>query len=345
MAGRSTRFPGEKPKWMLTHPRTNGYMVIESLSGLNLDFFDQIVFVATEEQQEKFSFIDGLNAQLEEKGILTKSRVCLLPNQTRSQSETVYRAIKKENIFGYFYIKDSDSYFNADIENTKNIVSYADLSDQDKMNASSKSYIEIDQSGVISNIIEKKVVSSTFSVGGYGFASADAFCLAYESLEYFEDECYISHIIYEMILSGEIFYGLSTSNFEDYGTIEDWDNFKDEYKVIFTDLDGTLITNTGQYDHPKHGSGEPIDDNINFLNHLKRKGLATVIITTSRPEHERVTTVNELREKGVLYDHLIMGLPHCKRYLINDYAKSNPYPSAISINLTRNLGNIGEFLK
>lgn len=345
MAGKSTRFPNGKPKWMLTHPRTNGYMVIESLSGLNLDFFDQIIFVATDEQEEKHCFADGLNRQLEEIGVYSKSRICLLPDQTNSQSETVYRAIKKENVSGYFYIKDSDSYFTTRLEDTQNIVSYGDLSDQGKINASSKSYIEMDNSKTISNIIEKRVVSSTFSVGGYGFESSEQFCSTYESLSSIEGECYVSHIIYEMMLAGETFKGHPTKEFEDYGTIDDWNSFREQYKVIFTDLDGTLLTNTSKYNVPLQGQGKPIQKNIDYLNDLKERDLATIIITTSRSESERSATVNELRSKGILYDQLIMGLPHCKRYLVNDFASSNPYPSAIAVNLNRNEGLIEEFVR
>ena len=40
-----------------------------------------------------------------------------------------------------------------------------------------------------------------------------------------------------------------------------------------------------------------------------------------------------------------MGLPHCKRVIINDFAKSNPYPSCEAINLPRNFDNLAEFLK
>ena len=44
MAGQSSRFPNTRPKWMLTHPATNRFMVTESISGINLDFFDKIYF-------------------------------------------------------------------------------------------------------------------------------------------------------------------------------------------------------------------------------------------------------------------------------------------------------------
>ena len=344
MAGKSTRFPGGKPKWMLTHPKTNGYMVMESMSGLNLDFFDQIIFVATKKQEEIFCFSDGLNKQLEEKDIHNKSRICLLSDETSSQSETVYRALIKENISGYFYVKDSDSHFKVKINGDENVVSYADLSDQGKINASSKSYIDMDQSNVINNIIEKKVIGSTFSVGGYGFNSAESFIETYESLESFDGECFISHIIYEMILSGEVFYGLETTGFEDYGTIDDWNEYKNRFGVFFVDLDGTLVENTGYYNKNSYGSGNPIQENIDALNKLKKND-SKVIITTSRPESERVLTVNELKEKGVMYDYLIMGLPHCRRYLINDFADSNPYPSAVAVNLKRNSDDLRRLLK
>ena len=45
MAGKSSRFPGMRPKWMLTHPMTNRFMVTEAILGINLDFFDSIYFI------------------------------------------------------------------------------------------------------------------------------------------------------------------------------------------------------------------------------------------------------------------------------------------------------------
>ena len=40
-----------------------------------------------------------------------------------------------------------------------------------------------------------------------------------------------------------------------------------------------------------------------------------------------------------------MGIPHKKRYLINDFTQSNPYPSAISINISRDSDNLEKLLK
>jgi hypothetical protein len=346
MAGKSSRFPNQKPKWMLTHPRRNCFMVIESISGINLDFFDSVVFVVLQDHEDKFHFSNGLKKQLDDLGILSKSKILHLENQTSSQSETVYQAIKKENIEGFICIKDSDGKFKTSITSPfYNQVCYCDLNSVGKLDAGSKSYIEMDQGGVITNIVEKKVISSTFSVGGYCFSSASKFCDIYDSLKNMEGECYISHIVYEMILLGEKFYGLESSEFEDYGTIEEWNSFKSKFKTVFTDLDGTLIENTGEYLPPFRGEGAPLKNNVETINNMFDSGFVYVIITTSRPESTRKETEKELKEKGIKYHDMIMGLPHCGRLSINDFAPTNLYPSSQSINIRRNDDSLMEFLQ
>ena len=52
----------------------------------------------------------------------------------------------------------------------RNQVAYFDLNDMDDINGRTKSYVDLDVSGVVTNIVEKKVISSTFSDGGHGFA-------------------------------------------------------------------------------------------------------------------------------------------------------------------------------
>ena len=52
MAGKSSRFPEMRPKWMLTHP--NGrFMGIEAILGLNCDDFKSIVYVILKEHEQK----------------------------------------------------------------------------------------------------------------------------------------------------------------------------------------------------------------------------------------------------------------------------------------------------
>jgi hypothetical protein len=87
-----------------------------------------------------------------------------------------------------------------------------------------------------------------------------------------------------------------------------------------------------------------LEDNIDYLADLHERGKVKIILTTSRPERLRKITLMELQTKGIPYDELIMGLPHCQRVLINDFAKSNPYPSATAINMPRNQDILKEFL-
>jgi hypothetical protein len=148
-----------------------------------------------------------------------------------------------------------------------------------------------------------------------------------------------------MILLGNNFYGVESSNFEDYGTIDEWNNFKSKFRTIFIDLDGTLVENTGEYLPPYRGAGKLLENNTDTVNKMFDSNFVYVIITTSRPEHSRKETEEELKEKGIKYHDMIMGLPHCGRTLINDFASTNHYPSAQAINIQRNNDNLMEFLQ
>ena len=344
MAGKSSRFPNSRPKWMLTHPKRNRLMVTESISGLNLDFFDKIRFVCLEEHQSKYEFLSGFVKEMDEIGIREKCSITFLPKSTSSQSETVYQLIKREEIEGFIFIKDSDGYFECELTNTENQVSFFDLNDMDNINARSKSYITMDDYNVLTNIVEKKVISSTFSAGGYGFSDVKEFCDTYESITNLPGECYISHVIFEMMLNGNSFYGTKTSNFKDWGTKDVWTEYKKTYKTLFCDIDGTLVTNSSIHFPPYVGQGESIQPNIDYLNKLYDEGRTHIVLTTSRPENTRQITTDELESKGIKYDQLVMGLPHCQRIVINDFASSNSYPSCGSINLPRNSTNLEEFL-
>lgn len=344
MAGKSSRFPNMRLKWMLTHPMTNRFMCVESILGLNIDFFDKIYFVCLEEHEEKYSFSKSLNKQIGDLGLKNKTEIVYFKNQTKSQSETVYNLLKEFEINGFIFIKDSDSYYECEVKNEENQVVFFDLNDIDDINARTKSYIQFDINGLITNIVEKKVISSTFSVGGYAFSSAEEFCNTYEKFQTFSDECYISHIIFDMILSGSLFYGLRSSNFKDWGTIESWNKYKNDYKCFFIDIDGTLVENSSVHFPPYIGDGKPLQKNIDLIQRLYKSGKVKIILTTSRPEEVRSVTIEEMDRNGILYDQLIMGLPHCKRILINDFANTNQYPSCEVINILRNSDNLSDFI-
>ena len=327
---------------MLSHPMTHRMMVTEAISGLNLDFFDHIYFICLQQHEDKYQFMKGFVSELDDAGLREKSNIVLLPEQTDSQSETVYTFLSGYDLDGFIFIKDSDGFYKCDVEE-RNQVAYFDLNDMDDINARTKSYVDLDVNDVVTNIVEKKVISSTFSSGGYGFADAKEFCKTFEKLQDMDGECYISHIIFEMMLSGSTFYGTKTTDFKDWGTLDAWNKYKSQYKCLFVDIDGTLITNSSHHFPPYMGSGEPIENNIDFIAELHEQGKTKIVLTTSRPEKYRQLTIMELQTKGVPFDELVMGLPHCQRVIINDFARSNQYPSCKAINIPRNTDDLKEY--
>lgn len=345
MAGSSSRFPNTRPKWMLTHPKSKTYMVLETLKGLNLDFFDQIIFVALEEHQNKYNFLDCFHLELEKMNLNKKSKVLLLDKKTSSQSETVYEAVKKLNVKGFIFIKDCDSFYRANINQKNNQVCYFDLNKIEAVNAISKSYIDFDVNKKITNIVEKKIISSFFNVGGYGFENADDFVNFYESKPNTINEFYVSHLIFSMLLKDHSFYAVETEDFIDWGVLKDWKAYTDSFKTLFLDLDGVLVTNSSHLIPPMIGEGEALKNNIKTIQDLYSTGKVYIVITTSRPEEYRTQTTFELLKYNIPYDQLVMNLPHCQRITINDFSSSNSYPTCSSINIKRNSDDLKDYLK
>jgi hypothetical protein len=344
MAGKSSRFPDTRPKWMLTHPMSGDLMCVESIKGINLDFFDKIYFTFLDEHEKKFNISQGLFRCLEKNDLSDKSEFVILNNSTKSQSETVYMTIKEKNINGLIFIKDSDSYFETTINSSDNQIIYSDLNKIGKIDARTKSYIQMESNYIVTNIVEKKVISTNFCVGGYIFKSTEDFVYYYEKISDYPGECFISHVIFEMILSGQIYLGLEGTNFKDWGTQDEWREYCKSFSTLFVDIDGTLITNTSSFIPPFVGEGKPLTENIEFLNNLFDSKSSHVILTTSRPESLRNFTTLELEKYGIKYHTLIMGLPHSKRILINDFSNSNIYPTSISVNLPRNENTLKNYL-
>ena len=343
MMGKSTRFPNLRPKWMLTHPN-GGFMAIEAIKGLNLSTFDTIYFVTHQKYEDQYQFVEGFRQEIKKMNYKINIEFVLLKEQTNSQPETVYECIRKMNITGFILVKDSDNFFIAKIDDNNNGVCYYDLNDGDEFNARNKSYIQFDKNGLIENIVEKKIVSSTFSVGGYAFKSAQEFCSYFEKVKEVSEEIYISNIIFEMLLDGHAFVGIKTERYEDWGTLQEWNKFKKTFKTLFIDLDGVLIENTSHKMAPFMGSGTPLSENIKFLRELYDTGRVMVIIVTARPDEYRTQTELELYKHGIPCDYLLMNLPHAQRIVINDFANSNPFPACSAVNLQRNSDNLREYL-
>jgi hypothetical protein len=343
-AGRSTRFGTSKPKYMITHPSGN-LMLIEAIKNLKLENVSTIIITVVKQHVEDTK-LNLIKLQNDLEFLLNKSIIFYqLDSFTSSQSETVYRTIKKFNIKDSIFIKDCDNTFDTTINNT-NAVCVSLL--ESNVNAINKSYTSVDKYGNISGIVEKKVISNMFCVGGYSFKSGYEFIKSYEELITLNiqehNEIYISHVIQHMILSGNQFLPQQVNNYSDWGTLEDWEKYKKQFRTFFIDLDGVLVENGSEYFLPVWGESKPLNKNIELINSLYSNGKTQIIIVTARKEEFKEKTIEQLKSLNVKYHQIIFNMMHAQRILINDYSNTNKYPSALSINLKRDDDSLVDLL-
>lgn len=341
VAGESSRYPGVKPKWLLTHPNGN-LMFHEAIRRLDLSAIDEIILIGLRAHLEGLGARAAVERQFAHSDIDRPWRIVSI-DQSRSQPDTILQGIQRLDVQGPIFIKDADNQY-ACAPEAGNSVATMHLGHAGVVDPSSKSYVELDENGMLSNIVEKRVISDRFCVGGYGFDDAKAFVQTYESIAHI-DNLYVSHVIFQMLASGVAFNSLEARDFIDWGTLKDWNRFKRKFATLFIDLDGTLFENAGRYFDPVWGETDPIHESVEAINRLHETGKVQIIITTSRPESARDLTEAQLSRHGVRHDQLICGLTHSKRIVINDYAPSNPYKSADAINLQRDSRELGTMLR
>lgn len=108
--------------------------------------------------------------------------------------------------------------------------------------------------------------------------------------------------------------------------------------TIFCDIDGTLVKH-----NPPSIAAQPntklelLPETIDKLNEWDSKGY-TIILVTGRKESMREVTEKQLKEVGIFYDKLIMGIGGGKRILINDKKPNNNDSTADSFCIERNIG-------
>ena len=169
-AGRSTRFPNVRPKWMLTCP--DGQLMVQKvIEGLDIPSPCRKIITIVREHCDKYSADLILNQAFGD-----NAEICILDHFTNSQSETVYLTLKKMGVHGSFVAKDSDNYLELKIEEFCNFLVGVDLRDHMEVtNVARKSFLIFNEQNMIIDIVEKSVCSNTINVGVYGFSSTQNF--------------------------------------------------------------------------------------------------------------------------------------------------------------------------
>ena len=343
VAGKSSRYPGMRPKWLLTMP--DGSLMIEkSVALFDLKKFKRVIIIALEEHVKKYSSRNIL-LKLLKKNISNKVELIELKKETTCQAETVLNGILKSKLTGGVFIKDVDNIFSQKITNKPiNQISTINSKKIDLLDAKSKSYIDFNKMGKVINIVEKKVISDYFCCGAYEFKSAKEFIKYSKKCLKKSKNVFISDVIFSMILENNYFSYCEASNYIDWGTLREFRNFQNKFYTIFCDFDGCLVENGSKFSKNTYRTS-PITENLNCIRNLQKIINIELIITTSRPSTEKDYIIKILRKFDIKYKSIITDLMHSKRILVNDFAMSNTYPSSLSINIPRNSNGLSLILE
>jgi len=216
-AGLSTRFPNMRPKFILTD--FSGKLMLERAIESFLGKYKITVGILQEHDAE-FGIHDCFKTQFGD-----NVNLVVLKDRTNGPADTVYQIIKQSNISGNqeILVKDCDSFFDHTVT-SGNYVCISKISEHVVLKRlSAKSFIVSNDQGIITNIIEKQVVSDKFCVGGYKFESAKLFCDVFEKLKNKNiGEIFVSHVIEDCLYNNAIFTEKCVTNYVDVGTAEDW---------------------------------------------------------------------------------------------------------------------------
>lgn len=338
-AGLSTRFANMRPKYLLTDYQ--GKRMIELVAENYIDHHRLHVVILQEHDQAYQS------SKIISKLLNHRVNIITLPARTRGPADTIYQALTSSDLKceDGFLVRDCDSLFSHPVLTSGNKVFVCKLMEYPTLRTpANKSYVNTNDQGIITSIIEKTIVSDTFCVGGYQFESAARFISSYQKLaSNASNEIYLSSIIDTMLSDGDIFFAEQANGFNDLGTKEDWAIYNN-HPTIFCDIDGTIIKNQSTVGSNSYDTKAVVlNNNVNKLKQAKIRG-CQIIFTTSRPETYRLVTQQLLDDLGFSGCTLLMGLYHSRRILINDYAASNPYPSAVALNLKRDADDLDDLL-
>jgi len=108
-------------------------------------------------------------------------------------------------------------------------------------------------------------------------------------------------------------------------------------KTVFCDIDGTLVPHTGDIIKNFSDLSGPLPGVPDTIRRWDRANYR-IILTTGRKESTRSATETQLKNYGIVYDDLLMGLPNGDRIILNDRKTKGSRNTAYAVNLVRNKG-------
>ena len=271
------------------------------------------------------------------KELETNAEVMVLDHITNGPACTVYEMIKHFSIDGRFIVKDCDCSFNTNgvwPEKSAVFLGWRETAIGDR---GTKSWAAV-KDGFVTSLCEKQSPLDWYCHGGYQFASAKEFVTTFAKSQNHFGEIFCSNIINKLIENGAKFQAIECKDLHDWGTWEKYISWRQNRKVYFIDIDGTITTAGSPFGRDSWKEVKVIVGVKEKLETLKKAGCA-IYLTTSRPDSESNVTEEVLKSGGIIWDRIIYNIQNGPRVIINDYADSNPYPSVEAINTERNSGS------
>lgn len=213
------------------------------------------------------------------------------------------------------------------------------------------SFAVIDQNRIVS-FVEKKAVSNFALIGLHYWKRGKDFvrsakCLMSDFVELGRPECYISESYNYLINEGLTIlpYKIENNQYISLGTPYDLSIYSgkvkefhtEKPKTIICDIDGTIIKHSHRFSDIIDSTPEVLPGVIDKINQWDSQG-HSIILMTARKESAREMTEKHLRNLGLCWNHLIMGVTSGNRILINDKLNRKHPDRAISINIVTDTG-------
>ena len=214
------------------------------------------------------------------------------------------------------------------------------------------SFAKVDENGIVTTIVEKRVISSDGLVGlhywrrGSDFVnSADKLMNSFEAEK--KVECYISETYNYLIHDGMQIAGirLQSNQFIPLGTPKDIsvylgklkEFYTEKPKTIFCDIDGTILKHIHRFSDLIDHNPILLPDVIKKINEWDSMG-HRIVFCTARKESARKMTEEHLTRLGLCWDILLMGMTSGCRIIINDKLNQQDEDRAKSVNVITDLG-------
>ena len=214
------------------------------------------------------------------------------------------------------------------------------------------SFALVNDNGIVTDVVEKKVISNDGLVGvhywkrGSDFVrSADFLMANYENEG--KKECYISETYNYLIKEGKNIAGvrIPSNQFIALGTPKDLslylgkikEFYTEKPKTIFCDIDGTILKHIHRFSDLVDTEPVVLQDVIKKINEWDSQG-NKIVFCTARKESARKMTEDHLNKLGLCWDILLMGMNSGCRILINDKLNPQDADRAKAVNIITDAG-------